>query len=54
MVPGTAILAVLIAIALIRKLQTHAYLSLQLAYVLGVVAAKGRAVIDDVYPVCSP
>jgi uncharacterized membrane protein len=53
LVPGVAILAVLMAVGLIRKLQTHAYLSLQLAYVLGAVAAKGRAVIEDVYPVRS-
>jgi uncharacterized membrane protein len=53
LVPGVAILAVLMAVALIRKLQTNAYLSLQLAYVLGAVAAKGRAVIEDVYPVRS-
>jgi uncharacterized membrane protein len=53
LVPGVAILAVLMAVALIRKLQTHAYLSLQLAYVVGAVAAEGRAVIEDVYPVRS-
>jgi uncharacterized membrane protein len=51
LVPGAAILGVLTAIALIRGLQTRAFLSLQLAYVLGAVAASGRAVIDDVYPV---
>jgi uncharacterized membrane protein len=50
LVPCAAILAVLMAIALIRQLQTRAFLSLQLAYVLRMVAAKGRAVIDEVYP----
>jgi uncharacterized membrane protein len=50
LVPGTAILGVLTAMALMRRLQTRAYLSLQLAYVLGAVAGRGRAVIDNAYP----
>jgi hypothetical protein len=50
LVPGTAILGVLTAMVTIRRLQTRAYLSLQLAYLLGAVAARGRAVFDDVYP----
>jgi uncharacterized membrane protein len=54
LVPATAILATLVAIALIRGLQTRAFLSLQLAHVLQVVETKGRAVIADVYPVRSP
>jgi uncharacterized membrane protein len=53
LVPVAATLAVLMAIVLIRRLQTRAYLSLQLAFVLSAVAAKGRAVIDDLYPVRS-
>lgn len=51
LVPGMAILAVLTTIALIRTLQTRAFLMLQLAYVLRAVVSEGRAVIDDVYPV---
>ena len=50
-VPGAAILGVLTTIALIRGVQTRAFLSLQLAYVLETVTAQGRAVIDDLYPV---
>jgi uncharacterized membrane protein len=53
-VPGAAILGVLTAIALIRGVQTKAFMSLQLAYVLEAVAAQGRAVIDDFYPVRPP
>ncbi len=49
-VPGTAIVGVLAAIALIRQLQIRAFLSLQLAYVLEAVSTEGRAVIEDVYP----
>ena len=49
-VPGAAVLGVLTTIALIRGVQTRAFLSLQLAYVLETVTAQGRAVIDDIYP----
>ncbi|MEL7974621.1 DUF2254 family protein [Isoptericola sp. F-RaC21] len=50
LVPVVAILGVLTTIALIRQLQTRAFLSIQLAYVLEVVAARGRRVIDRLYP----
>jgi uncharacterized membrane protein len=50
LVPGVAILVVLMVIAMIWALQAHAFRSLQLAYVLAAVTAKGRAVIDDIYP----
>ncbi|WP_167762063.1 DUF2254 family protein [Blastococcus sp. CT_GayMR20] len=53
-VPVTAVLGVLVALGLIRALQTRAFLSLQLAHVLDVVAARGRAVITDLYPLRSP
>jgi uncharacterized membrane protein len=49
-VPLTAVLAALVALGLIRALQARAFLSLQLAYVLDVVAARGRAVIGALYP----
>jgi uncharacterized membrane protein len=49
-VPITAVLAALIALALIRALQTRAFLSLQLAQALDAVVARGRAVIGDLYP----
>ncbi|WP_222263329.1 DUF2254 family protein [Modestobacter marinus] len=48
-VPITAVLAALIALALIRALQIRAFLSLQLAQVLDAVVARGRAVIGDLY-----
>jgi uncharacterized membrane protein len=51
LVPSMAVLGVLTAVALIRMLQIRAFQSLQLAYVLETIAAAGRAVIDDVYPV---
>jgi uncharacterized membrane protein len=51
LVPTTSVLAVLLTFALIRALQTRAFLSLQLAHVLEVVASRGREVIADVYPV---
>jgi hypothetical protein len=50
LVSGTAIIGVLTAKVMIRRLQTRAYLLLQLAYLLRAVAVRGRAVIDDVYP----
>lgn len=53
LVPGTAVLGMLTALALIRRLQTLAFLSLQLAHVLGKIASEGRRVIDDVYPLPS-
>jgi len=53
-VPLTAVLAVLIALGLIRALQTRAFLSLQLANVLDAVATRGRTVIADLYPPRSP
>jgi uncharacterized membrane protein len=50
LVRATAAVAALIAFALIRALQTRAFVSLQLSQVRAAVAARGRAVIDDVYP----
>ena len=50
LVPITAILGVLTVLALIRALQTRAFLSMQLAQVLDAVTARGRAVIGDLYP----
>ena len=48
-VPITAVVAVLAVFALIRALQTRAFLSLQLAHVLASVAARGQTVIGDLY-----
>ncbi|MGY4768195.1 DUF2254 family protein [Kribbella sp. CWNU-51] len=53
LVPITAVLAVLAVLALIRALQTRAFRTLQLAQVLAVLTARGRAVIEDVYPLHS-
>jgi uncharacterized membrane protein len=49
LVPVTAVVATLAAFAMIRALQTKAFLSLQLGEVLAAIAARGRAVIDDLY-----
>jgi uncharacterized membrane protein len=50
LVPITAIVSALTALGFIRALQTRAFRSLQLSQVLAAVAARGRAVIDDLYP----
>jgi uncharacterized membrane protein len=49
LVPLTAVLAALTSFALIRALQSRAFLSMQLSRVLASVTARGRVVIDDVY-----
>ena len=53
LVPVTAVVAVLTVYALIRTLQTRAFLSMQLGHVLAAVAARGRAVVADLYPLRS-
>ncbi|SKC37233.1 DUF2254 family protein [Krasilnikoviella flava] len=50
LVPGAAILGVLVAVGLIRRLQLRAFASIQLAYVLKAIGAQGRRVIDHLYP----
>jgi uncharacterized membrane protein len=47
--PVVEVIAVLAAIALIRTLQVRAFASIQLAPTLSAIAARGRAVIDDLY-----
>jgi uncharacterized membrane protein len=47
--PAAEVLAVLAAIAMIRTLQVKAFASIQLAPTLSAIAARGRAVIDDLY-----
>jgi uncharacterized membrane protein len=47
--PAAEVVAVLAAIALIRTLQVKAFASIQLARTLSAIAARGRAVIDDLY-----
>jgi len=47
--PAAEVVAVLAAIALIRTLQVKAFASIQLAPTLSAIAARGRAVIDDLY-----
>ncbi|WP_253691742.1 DUF2254 family protein [Cellulosimicrobium protaetiae] len=49
-VPGAAIVGVLAAVVLLRRLQTKAFLSLQLAHVLEAIVARGREVVADLYP----
>jgi len=50
LVPGAAILGVLVAVALIRRLQGLAFLSIQLAFVLDEVVTRGLRVVDRRYP----
>ena len=47
--PAVEVVAVLVAIAMIRTLQVKAFASIQLAPTLSAIAARGRAVIDDLY-----
>ena len=49
-VPATEVVAVLAAIALIRALQVKAFASIQLAPTLSDIAARGRGILDDLYP----
>ncbi|WP_165555627.1 DUF2254 family protein [Kribbella pittospori] len=50
LVPITATVATLTALGLIWALQIRAFRSMQLSRVLAALAARGRAVIDDLYP----
>jgi uncharacterized membrane protein len=45
---------VLAAIALIRALQVKAFASIQLAPTLSAIAARGRGILDDLYPRPAP
>ena len=47
--PAAEVVAVLAAIAMIRTLQVKAFASIQLAPTLSAIAARGRAVIDNLY-----
>ena len=48
-VPAAEVVAVLIALALIRSLQMKAFTSIQLAPTLSAIAAQGRDILDDLY-----
>ena len=48
-VPAAEVAAVLLAVALVRVLLVRAFTSIQLAPTLAVIAAKGRAILDDLY-----
>jgi uncharacterized membrane protein len=48
-VPVAEVVAVLVALALIRTLVVRAFASIQLAPVLSAIATRGRATIDDLY-----
>jgi uncharacterized membrane protein len=50
LVPITLVLLLLAALALFRRLQGRAFRSIQLASTLAQVAARGREVIDHLYP----
>jgi uncharacterized membrane protein len=49
-VPAAELIAVLAALALIRSLQVKAFASIQLAPTLSAIAARGRGILDDLYP----
>jgi uncharacterized membrane protein len=49
-VPAAEVAGVLAAIALIRALQVKAFASIQLAPTLSAIAARGRGILDDLYP----
>ena len=49
-VPAAEVIAVLAALALIRALQVKAFASIQLAPTLSAIAARGRGILDDLYP----
>lgn len=48
-VPAAEVVAVLAALALIRSLQTKAFVSIQLAPTLAAIAGQGRGIVDDLY-----
>ncbi|WP_345530113.1 DUF2254 family protein [Nocardioides endophyticus] len=54
LVPIAAVTSVLTVFALIRALQTRAFLALQLAHVLAAITTRGRAVIEDLYQPATP
>ena len=49
-VPAAEVTGVLAALALIRSLQVRAFASIQLAPTLSAIAARGRGILDDLYP----
>jgi uncharacterized membrane protein len=49
-VPAAELTGVLAALALIRTLQVKAFASIQLAPTLSAIAARGRGILDDLYP----
>ena len=49
-VPAAEVAGVLAALALIRALQLKAFASIQLAPTLSAIAARGRGILDDLYP----
>jgi uncharacterized membrane protein len=50
LVPIAVMVAVLVAIAMFRRLQGSAFQSIQLASTLAAVARRGREVVDGMYP----
>lgn len=54
LVPLAAVTSVLAVFVLLRALQNHAFLALQLAHVLAAITTRGRAVIDDLYQPAAP
>jgi uncharacterized membrane protein len=53
-VPAAGVVAVLAALALLRALQVKAFASIQLAPTLASIAARGRGILDDLYPRAGP
>ena len=53
-VPAAEVTGVLAALALIRALQVKAFASIQLAPTLSAIAARGRGILDDLYPRSGP
>jgi uncharacterized membrane protein len=53
-VPAAEVVGVLAALALIQTLQLKAFASIQLAPTLSAIAARGRGVLDDLYPRLRP
>jgi uncharacterized membrane protein len=49
-VPAAELTGVLAALALMRVLQVKAFASIQLAPTLSAIAARGRGILDDLYP----
>ena len=53
-VPAAEVVGVLAALVLIRTLQVKAFASIQLAPTLSDIAARGRSILDDLYPQPGP